>query len=287
MAKLVLLDGAVGTALSAAGVDASGPLFSAAALLDDGGRAALRQIHLEQARAGAEVLTAATFRTSRRTLARAGLSARFPALARAAVALARAAAEAAGREQGRALRVAGSLAPLEDCYQPGLAPAPAEARAEHAEHAQALAEAGCDLLLVETVCSAPEGLAAVEAAVATGLPVWVSAMATPRSQLLDGSRLDDFFRAAALRGAAAALLNCTPCDGIDRALDDAAASGLPFGAYAHMGQVDPACGWSSGPVFAPAEYRRRAERWRARGASILGGCCGTGAAHVAALATLA
>src|SRR5256885_9115137 len=205
-AKVHLLDGALGPELGRRGVATRGALFSAAALLDERGRAALREVHRAYVEAGAEVITAATFRTSRRALAAAGLEARFPELARLAV------REAREATSGRA-RVAGSIAPLEDCYQPDLRPPPAQAAREHLEHARALAEAGCDLLLVETVAAADEGLAAVAAAVATGLPVWVAAMATPRGTLLDGGDLGDFFRRAGPGGARAAPIHRTPPDG--------------------------------------------------------------------------
>jgi S-methylmethionine-dependent homocysteine/selenocysteine methylase len=272
-----ILDGALGTELGRRGVDTRSRLFSAAALLDQAGRRALRAIHAEYVAAGADVLTAATFRTNRRALAAAGLGSQFPELARVAVSEARAAIPA-----GRMVRVAAAMAPLEDCYRPDLRPPPGVARAEHEEHARALGAA--DLLLVETVAAADEGLAAVAAARATGLPVWVAAMATPRATLLDGSDLAAFFRAAVSEGASAVLVNCTPCDGIDFALGAAASAGVRFGAYAHMGPLDPAVPWPAQPVLSPEEYAERALRWVRRGASVVGGCCGTSPAHVRALA---
>jgi len=275
-AKVYLLDGAVGTELARRGVPTRGGLFSAAALLDERGRAALRDVHRDYVDAGAEVITAATFRTNRRALAAAGLESRFPELARLSV---REAREAAGKRA----RVAGSMAPLEDCYRPDLRPAPAQASREHLEHARALAGAGCDLLLVETVAAADEGLAAVAAAAATGLPVWVAVMATPGGTMLDGSDLGSFFRRAVAAGAGAALVNCTPPDGVDLALGAAASAGVPFGAYAHLGEVDPAVPWGNAPELSPDEYVRRALRWIERGATIVGGCCGTRPAHIRAL----
>jgi S-methylmethionine-dependent homocysteine/selenocysteine methylase len=275
---VAILDGALGTELGRRGVDTRSRLFSAAALVDAAGRQALRSVHAEYVAAGAHVVTAASFRTNRRALARAGLA--FPELARLAVREACAAVPPGG-----AVRVAGSLAPLEDCYRPDLRPPPDVARREHEEHAQALASAGCDLLLVETVAAADEGLAAVAAARSSGLPVWVAAMATPGLTLLDGSDLSAFFRAAVSAGASAVLLNCTPCDGIDRALDAAASAGVRFGAYAHMGPVDPAVAWPEQPVLSPEAYAHRALRWVRRGASIVGGCCGTTPGHIRALAS--
>ena len=268
---MIVLDGATGTELGRRGVDTRTPLFSAAALLDARGMETLRGVHLDYARAGAQVVTANTFRTNPR---KAG--ARFEEMTRAAVRAARASGAL----------VAGSMAPVADCYLPELRPLPDVALREHRQLAEALAAAGCDLLLVETVAAADEGLAAVQAACATGLPVWVSAMAMPDGRMRSGDDLGAFFRAAAEAGARAALINCVPCDGVDLGLDAAAASGLPFGGYAHMGEVDAAAGWPKTPVLTPAEYARRAARWLERGALILGGCCGTTPEHVAALAAL-
>jgi len=258
----------MGTELGRRGVDTRGPLFSAAALLDGRGRALVRALHREYVEAGAEVVTACTFRTTRRAA-----GPRWRELLDAAV--------AAARDSGA--RVAGSMAPLEDCYRPELRPPPEIARREYAELAEALA-GGCDLLLVETVASAEEGLATLEAAAATGLPVWVAAQAGPRGTMLDGSDLRVFFAAAAQRGARALLVNCTPCDGIDAVLDAAAPHGLPFGAYANAGEIDPASGWQGQGTVSPERYAERARAWIARGASIVGGCCGTGPDHVRRLA---
>lgn len=283
---LVLLDGGLGTELARRGVDARGPLFGAQALLEAEGRDLVRAVHRAYVAAGARVIAAATFRTARRAIARSGVAgATFPGLARVAVSVAREAAAGSAR-------VAGSIAPLEDCYRPQLSPPRAEALREHGEHARALASSGCDLLLVETVCAAEEGLAAVEACAATGVETWVAAMAVAAAPgrdptLLDGSDLASFFRRAREAGARAALINCTPCDAIDAALPSVAAAGLPWGAYAHLGEVDPALPWPSPAQLSPDEYRARAQAWVARGASLVGGCCGTGPAHIAALARLA
>ena len=66
----ILLDGATGTELNRRGVSTDLPLWSAAALLD--APAALRQVHRDYLLAGAEIVTANTFRTHRRSLARGG-----------------------------------------------------------------------------------------------------------------------------------------------------------------------------------------------------------------------
>jgi len=268
---MIVLDGATGTELGRRGVDTRCALFSAEALLNAQGIAVLRDVQRDYARAGAQVVTANTFRTNPRKAGR-----RWRELTDLAVSIA--------RESGAV--VAGSMAPVEDCYRPELRPPPDVALQEHRQLARALAEAACDLLLVETVAAADEGLAAVKAAVETGLPVWVSAMAMPDGRMRSGDDLRSFFRDARAEGASAALINCVPCDGVDLGLDAAASSGLPFGGYAHMGEVDAAAGWPSGPLLSPEEYASRAAAWTRLGASIVGGCCGTTPDHIAAVARL-
>src|SRR2546430_15946164 len=148
---MIALDGATGTELGRRGVDTRSGLFSAAALLDERGIEALRRVHLEYVRAGAQVITANTFRTNPR---KAGEG--WRELTSLAVRLA--------LETGAT--VAGSIAPVEDCYRPGLRPPRAIARREHREFAAALAEAGCDVLLGEA--PAPAGQRNVAGAAAAG-----------------------------------------------------------------------------------------------------------------------
>src|SRR5690606_9564410 len=167
---------------------------SARAALDDPARGA-RLDHAYVA-AGAEIVTADTCRTHRRSLAAAGLAARAAELTALAVRLARAAAgQAAG---SRPCWIAGSIAPLEDCYRPDLVPDDEALAREHAAQAEALAAAGADLLLVETMNTVREAHAATRAAAATGLPVWTSFVCDGAGRLLSGEPL-----AAALDAVAA------------------------------------------------------------------------------------
>src|SRR4051812_31387044 len=87
----ILLDGATGTELNRRGASTNLPLWSAGALLH--APAVLRQIHRDYLLAGAEIVTANTFRTHRRSLARAGMGDSAASLTRLAVELARAAVE--------------------------------------------------------------------------------------------------------------------------------------------------------------------------------------------------
>jgi S-methylmethionine-dependent homocysteine/selenocysteine methylase len=262
---VTLLDGPLGTELAARGVPTPAPAWSASAI--DRAPEVVAAIHRDYAEAGATVHTAATFRTRRRQVGD-----RWEVLARRAVALARGAVP-------RGHRIAGSIAPIEDCYRPDLSPA--DPRPEHRELARALAAAGVDLLLCETFPHVGEALVAVEEAVATGVETWVSFTAGPDGALLTPAEVEAGAREAARRGASAVLVNCTAATMILPYVERLAAAGVPFGAYANAGPPGEGLGWTDAPDV--ERYAALAAAWARAGATLVGGCCGTGPAHIRAL----
>ncbi|MCB9756186.1 MAG: homocysteine S-methyltransferase family protein, partial [Myxococcales bacterium] len=207
----ILIDGAVGTELERRGARMDAPLWSAHALLDD--PALVETIHLDYLRAGAQLLTTNTFRTHARNLAAGGdaLAERARELTILAVTLARAARDRHARERGDALRarVAGSISPLEDCYEPDRSPVRARALPEHRAMAEDLVAGGCDLLLIETMGRVDEACAAVDACDGLARPVWLSVVCRADGRLIGGEPLDALARALARRPVRALLVNCT------------------------------------------------------------------------------
>jgi len=279
--EFVLLDGAMGTELGQRGAKTPLPLWSAEAL-----RSApdtVRQIHEDYIRAGADIVTTATFRTTRRTMAKAGLpESEAGRLTTLAVSLAR---QAQGAAAGREVWVAGALAPLEDCYRPQAAPGEAEAAPEHAEQARRLVEAGVDLLLIETMNTVGEARAAAAAARATGIPFLVSFIGADRVTILSGEPLAEAARAMVPFGPAAILVNCTPPDVVGGCLDTLARSvSTPIGCYPNAGSSDfETEEWQLETRVSPEGFARLAAGWIRSGALVLGGCCGTGPEHIRAL----
>ena len=296
--RALALDGAMGTELERRGVDMSLPLWSARALIV--APETVRQAHQDYLAAGADLLTTNTFRTHRRTLTRAGLGQRTRELTQLAVQLARDAIA----QSGRAWRpyLAGSMSPLEDCYSPSLVPSDDDLRAEHLEIAQDLAGAGCDLLLVETMNTIREAVIATEAAQSTGLPVCVSFVVGPNGRppdtcpasaerckgqvstpvsaaepirLLSGESITAAALALRELKPAAIMVNCVPLACSEPAVEELRAAWPgAIGLYANIDRTDDA---------PPAVYAQHARRWIERGARIVGGCCGTSPAHIAAV----
>jgi S-methylmethionine-dependent homocysteine/selenocysteine methylase len=272
----LLLDAALGTELSRRGAPTAAPLWSAAAVLRTPDL--VLGVHRENVAAGADVLTAATFRTQPRLLGDAARDA-----TRRAVALAR---EAAGFRPG--ILVAGSVAPVEDCWRPDLVPEEADLARLHALHADSLAAAGVDLLLLETFGAAREWLAAARAAGATGLPVVACATTREDGALLSGESLGEAaLELLVLPSPPAALgVNCVAARrlGASLALLRAAAPDVPLAAYGNTGLPrNEEEGTFTEPI-GPDEYAAVAAGWVSLGARLVGGCCGTRAEHVAALA---
>lgn len=290
----VLLDGALGTELVRRGVR----------WRDHGLRlapGAVQALHEEYLLAGADVIRTNTFQLNRRLylnvfrdrahMRRIGapdLEERPVRLLEQAVALARAARARVGRPE---VAIAGVIGPLEHCFRPDLAPPATVARAEHAEIAQTLAGAGVDLLLLESMNTLAEAMAALAAARETGLPVWVSFVLGPEGDLLSGEPLAQAAQRVRREGAAAVLVNCAPPADIGRAVGVLAALGMrPIGAFAHIGRFDPPS-WKFEfyPQFTgteewpPERYLAAARAWQAAGAQIIGGCCGTTPDHIRAL----
>jgi S-methylmethionine-dependent homocysteine/selenocysteine methylase len=291
--QVLLLDGATGTELQRRGVETSLPLWSARALI--AAPQVLAAIHADYIAAGADIITTNTFRTHRRTLTRAGLGDRTHELTHLAVQIAREAAHQIDRQ----VFVAGSISPLEDCYAPQLVPPDDELQIEHAEMARDLAEAGCDVLLVETMNTIREAVIAAQCACETGLPVCVSFVVGPGGRppdqidpigraealtLLSGEAMAEAVAALRSINPAAIMINCVPLAFIDRALVELrSAHPGPIGLYANVGHADDVVGWTLTDEVQPAAYARHAQRWLAQGALIIGGCCGTTPEHIAAL----
>src|SRR6266511_3434373 len=254
----------------------------------------VRAIHEDYVKAGADVISTNTFQLTRRALfnhfrdeahrrhiGAPDLDDRADRLLRAAVDLALE-PRAAG-SGGRPVAVAGAITTLEWCFRPDLAPTPAQARPEYRETIGALAKAGCDLVLIETVNSIAEAQVAVEAANEIGLPCWVSFVPDEHGKLFSGESMAEASRTLASLGPDALLVNCAPPEDARAGLRElAAARSGPIGIYPHIGRFDPP-EWRFTDEYPPARYVEEARGWLGLGAQILGGCCGTTPAHIAAL----
>jgi S-methylmethionine-dependent homocysteine/selenocysteine methylase len=269
----------MGTELQRRGGTVDLPLWSAHALLDS--PELVVEIHADYLEAGADILTTNTFRTTPRTFHRAGIPDQSQALTSIAVLLAH---QARGRHPGRTILIAGSMAPLEDCYRPDLVPPNHILRAEHWQQAERLASAGVDLLLIETMGTIREAYAACAAARATGKEVIVSFVCDLTGNLYGGESLRDAVAAISPLQPLAVSLNCVSPRLLSAALRTVrAVTPLPLAVYANVGVPGHEGATTLICDTDPPAYAHYAGQWLEDGASIIGGCCGTTPEHIRAL----
>jgi S-methylmethionine-dependent homocysteine/selenocysteine methylase len=287
--SILLLDATTGSELTRRGIDTNGAAWSAPAIV----RApdVLAAIHADQVRAGADVITANTFRTQRRVLSRIGEARRAREWTMAAVRTARHGVEQAAEERANEqpgappVRVAGSLAPLEDIDRPDLAPDEGTARAEHHEHVGHLAEARVDLLLVEAMTTIAESRAATSAAVSSGLETWAAVSVGRSGSLLSGEPLDAWVEALAPLHPAAILVSGAPdvlAPALGRLAVLAPEIGARPGAYVTL-RADLALTADGSETGSDADYAKAVKGLVEAGARIVGGGHGTTPSHTRAL----
>ncbi len=284
---VVILDGAMGTELQRRGVPMDRIAWSAAALATH--PEIVRAAHEDYLRAGAEILTANSFGCARHVLAPAGLGDRVAELNRSSIALAREARDRAA--PGREAWIAGSISSFVPAGEWENTPDEAEGRASYREQAELLAEAGADLLILEMMRDLEQSRQALDAAVATGLPVWVgfTGRLAPdgRTVVLRGRDRERPFAeilgpVVAGGGSVVAIMH-SDMEAIDPALDIADRHWPgPLACYPHSGDWAPP-DWQFVNMIPPEDFVRAAEGWVARGVQIVGGCCGIGPEYIALL----
>ena len=279
--KHVIIDGPMGTELEARGVPMNQSAWSGEAVLSH--PEIVQAIHADYIAAGAEVIIANTFAAGHQLLARAGLRDEMANINRSAVELAMQARDDCAQQN---VAIAGSMSPWikEDTATPEQ-----EIAREFREQADVLATAGVDLIALE-MCSHPVHSPLItEAALATGLPVWLglSCKQDAAAGLVGFEAPYADFRelVAGLVDSGAGVINI-----MHSSVDDTTA-GLsvlsefwqgPSGAYPESGYfVMP--NWQFVDIIDPEELVTRARGWADSGVQILGGCCGLGVPHVVAL----
>jgi S-methylmethionine-dependent homocysteine/selenocysteine methylase len=288
---LLILDGGTGRELARLGAPFRQPEWSALALIE--GPQFVTQVHRAYVDAGADVITTNSYALVPFHIGAERFAAEGDALAARAGQLARDVADASPRE----IRVAGSLPPVCGSYRPDLVDLD-RARPILEALTQALAP-HVDHWLAETLSSLAEARLCATLTAPTGKAIWLSftledESATDEPTLRSGEKVAEAARLAQEVGAAALLFNCSQPEVMEAAVRVARAqlgkdSAIRIGVYANAFPpmaADAEANSGLSPIRAdltPEGYARFAAAWRAAGASILGGCCGIGPEHIAAL----
>lgn len=273
----VVLDGGLATLLEARGHDLTDGLWSARLLRDD--PAAVERAHREFFVAGAEVATTASYQASFEGFAAAGIDRdEAERLMRLSVEVARRArdAERPGGWVAASVGPYGAMLADGSEYAGDYGLTVAELRAFHAPRLAVLADAGADVLAVETIPSLAEVEAVLVEVAGTGHPAWLSVTAADGRTRAGEPLADAFAMAADVPEVIAVGVNCLTPAGVQPAL----AAGATL-AYPNSGQGWDAesRAWTGESAFDPALVAS----WLTAGVRLVGGCCRVGPADIAAV----
>ncbi|HEY7139707.1 MAG TPA: homocysteine S-methyltransferase family protein [Methylomirabilota bacterium] len=289
---VILLDGAVGTQLQRLGVPMHGVAWAAQALHTHPDT--VRHMHENYIRAGVDIITTNTYASARHNLEPLGLGDQVRELNLRGVVLAQQA-----RDRGASARrvyVAGAISNFgiltdgeprhaDHPHSPGRSAITAEqARANLREQAEVLADAGVDLLLVESTGGMTHRRWVLDACLATGLPTWVGFKCrvepgdpTVRIGYASDTALAEGLDLMRLGGAVATVFHSS--------LEDTTAAlavvrdrwSGPIGAYPEASRSDytaPQRDASEPTRVSPQAFLERARGWVDDGVQVIGGCCG-------------
>jgi homocysteine S-methyltransferase len=277
----LLADGAMGTMLHARGIGFD-QCFDELNLTNP---AAVADIHKAYIDAGAQLILTNTFAANRYKLGKHGLESKVAEVNRAGVELARRAVAASFKE----VLIAGDIGPLGVHIAPFGRVQPDEARATFTEQITALAAAGADLIVIETMSDLYEIQEAIRAArQACALPIVASMTFTRDDCTVLGDLPEKVARTLAETGADVLGVNCSGGPTQLLRLLKQMRSATPGAKF----WVKPNPGWPEqigGRIMYPADpayFGDYALAFCEAGADIVGGCCGTTPKHIAALDTV-
>ncbi len=275
--KPLVADGATGTNLQKRGLGRGVP--GEVWVLEQPDQ--ILQLHKDFITAGADIILTCSFGGTSIRLEHTGLADRAGEVNRKAARLARQAAE------GTSVLVAGSMGPTGQLLKP-LGPLEEQiAQEAFAAQAQALAEGGVDLLLIETQFDLTEAVIAVRAALSvTSLPIVVSFSYDRGTRTMMGVRPAQMAKEIEPLDVAALGINC------GRSLEDnfkalqelRSATHLPIWFKPNAGL--PILDADGQPTYTvtPEQMAAEVSSWLEAGAQVVGGCCGTSPEHLAAIA---
>jgi homocysteine S-methyltransferase len=283
----LIIDGGMGTQLQARGVPMDDKVWSGRAVLSHAD--AILDTHRAFIQAGAEVIIANTFAAARHMLEPGGWGDHVEEINLKAVSLAK---QARDRSAERPVAIAGSICEWAPTDNPQWHNAQAVYDSAR-EQATLLAEAGVDLIALEMCQEIELSIAVTEAALEAGLPIWIGMSAKKHQgcnhlSVFDDPKLDFESLVKALSGYPAMLMNImhTPVTDIDESINLLKQYWHgPIGVYPESGYFTMP-DWHFVDIIEPLTLAEMAQGWVDSGVRMVGGCCGLGPDHIAALSKI-
>ena len=271
--KPLIMDGAMGTELMRRGIELPLPLWSSMSNIDQFDH--VMNIHKDYIEAGSDILTTNTFRTTPRTFIKAGYSQNeSEIISERCCNMAIEAAKHAVKKENTL--IAGSVAPLEDCYEPLHFPGKEIAKKEFQLIIDRIIRKGVDILLFETMGNYEEIESALQVSNHVDIQRWLSIVLKNKNSILDGTELQKVVELANKNKIDMVLINCTPVNIILEALDIFLGYRKgKWGVYPNAGENMPTKDGEFVSKLDDESFCKAIQDYITLGASVVGSCCGS------------
>lgn len=275
--EILISDGATGTNLQEMGL----PIGTAPEVWVIENPDAIRALNQQFIRAGAEILLTCTFGGTCLRLRAAGLDEDFGVLNSRAVEITR------GAARGTDVLVAGSIGPLGHRVTPHGDVSEAAAEGEFTAQAELLCAGGVDLIVIETMYDVNEASAAVSGVrhVDRDIPIVCSFSFDRDYRIWTGERIEDIAGIVGKMSVDVLGINCgcSPAENLEILGKLKKLTDKPIWFKPNAGL--PKINEDGVPIYpvTPAEMGAAVPAWIEAGAQIVGGCCGSSPAHLAAI----
>ena len=290
--EIIVIDGGTGTELQRRGAQMDPSAWCGPASLNNS--ELLTQVHLDYINAGADVITANTFASSRLMLTPAGYADQVKEINEIAVEAALSARDLAkSTSPSRKIAVAGSLSHMlpvsAGTAKVDQAQVPSGGELAHAfgELADILKSSGVDHIMLEMMYEPNRVPLALNAALETGLPVWfgMSARRTPDGRVVSFDQhqeieLDEITKLIPKTGVDVAGVMHTGAEIVGETLAAIRKNfSGPMSAYPDSGYFEMP-DWRFVDVISPDRLETFYAEWISHGAQLIGGCCGLTVDHI-------
>ncbi len=291
MSNITILDGGMGQELIHRYGQPPTPLWSTHVMMSK--PELVGDVHDDYFAAGAQVATTNTYAIHRDRLQRydaehhSELESQFGALHKTACDIAN-----RSRDKNGSGMIAGSLGPLGFSYRPDLSFPPEEAAETYAEITK-LQETSVDFHLIETASSAEHAKGALMGTSVSSKPTWLAITVKDEdgTQLRSGENVSVIKPLIDEYSPEAVLINCATPEATSQAIPILAQMNVRFGAYANgftfitsdFTKTETVDALEARTDLDPNKYADYCANWVDQGATIIGGCCEVGPAHIAEL----
>ena len=287
MTEITILDGGMGQELIHRYGKPPTPLWSTYVMMNE--PKLVRDIHEDYFAAGAHVATTNSYAIHRDRLQRSDpeSESKFEALHEQACVIA-----SEARDKNGSGQVAGSLGPLGFSYRPDLSYPPEEAAELYAEITK-IQEPIVDFHLIETASKVEHARGCMMGASVSSKPVWLAVTVKDEdgTKLRSGENLLELQPVINEFAPAALLVNCARPEVVTESMPAISKMGVPFGAYANgftyitsdFTKTETVDALEARTDLNPEKYADFCQEWVDQGATIIGGCCEVGPAHIAEL----